>query len=165
VGVENKVADALSRQHDDVELKTLKSYPIRQQGGQLQQEVLQDSMLKDIVEAIQKDPNAKPGFALKGAILFYKNRLVIPAKSPIIDDLLRDFHSSPSEGHLGYLRTYRRMAGTLYWQGMMKKVQEFVRACDTCQRQKYAATTPSGLLQPLPIPVLVWSENINGFHY
>jgi hypothetical protein len=69
VGVENKVADALSRQHEDVELKTLKSYPIWQRGGQLQQEVLQDSMLKDIVEANQKDPNAKPGFALKGGIV------------------------------------------------------------------------------------------------
>ncbi|KAI5420540.1 hypothetical protein KIW84_044368 [Lathyrus oleraceus] len=46
------------------------------------------------------------------------------------------------------------MAGTLYWQGMMQRVQDFVKACDTCQRQKYAATTPNGLLQPLPIPVL-----------
>lgn len=83
---------------------------------------------------------------------------MIPATSPIIDNLLRDFHSSPSGGHSGYLRTYRRMAGTIYWKGMMKRVQDFVRACDTCQRQKYAATVLSGLLQPLPIPVLVWSE-------
>ena len=158
VGVENKVADALSRQHEDAELQTIKSYPIWQQSSQLQQEVSNDPLLKNIVEAIQKDPNAKPGFALKGGILFYKNRLVIPASSPLIEELLKDFHSSPSGGHSGYLRTYRRMAGTLYWQGMMRRVQDFVKACDTCQRQKYAATTPNGLLQPLPIPVLVWSE-------
>ncbi|MCI06031.1 transposon TF2-1 polyprotein, partial [Trifolium medium] len=136
----------------------MRSYPIWQQGGQLQQEVLQDPVLQHIIEALKSDPNAKPGFSLKGGILFYKNRLVIPAKSAIINDLLKEFHSSPSGGHSGYLRTYRRMAGTLYWQGMMKSVQEFVKACDTCQRQKYAATTPNGLLQPLPIPVLVWSE-------
>lgn len=37
-------------------------------------------------------------------------------------------------------------------------MHEFVRACEICQRQKYAATTPSGLLQPLSIPVSVWSE-------
>lgn len=157
-GVENKVADALSRQHEDAEIHALKSYPIWQQSSQLQQEVSKDPWLKSIVEAIQKDVTAKPGFSLKGGILFYKNRLVIPANSPLIEDLLKDFHSSPSGGHSGYLRTYRRMAGTLYWQGMMKRVQDFVKACDTCQRQKYAATTPSGLLQPLPIPVLVWSE-------
>lgn len=37
-------------------------------------------------------------------------------------------------------------------------MQDFVKAYDTCQRQKYAATTHNGLLQPLPIPVLVWSK-------
>ena len=133
VGGENKVADALSRQDEDAELQAIKSYHIWQQSNQLQQEVSTDPLLKNIVEAIQKDPNAKPGFALKGGILFYKNRLVIPANSPLIEDLLKDFHSSPSGGHSGYLRTYRRMAGTLYWQGMMRRVQDFVKACDTCQ--------------------------------
>jgi len=59
--------------------------------------------------------------------------------------LLKDFPSTLNGGHM--------MAGTLYWQGMMTRVQEFVRACDTCQRRKYAATTLNGLLQPLPIPV------------
>ncbi|MCI34194.1 hypothetical protein A2U01_0055412, partial [Trifolium medium] len=128
VGVENKAADALSRRHGDAEIATLRSYPIWQQGSQLQQEVLQDPVLQRIIEALKTDPNAKPGFSLKGGILFYKDRLVIPANSAIIKDLLKEFHSSPSGGHSGYLRTYRRIAGTLYWQGMMKNVQEFVKA-------------------------------------
>ncbi|XP_073223393.1 uncharacterized protein [Cicer arietinum] len=50
------------------------------------------------------------------------------------------------------------MTDTLYWQGMMERVKDFVKACDTCQHQKYVATTPSGLLQSLPISILVWSE-------
>jgi hypothetical protein len=41
---------------------------------------------------------------------------------------------------------------------MQKSVQEFVRACDTCQRQKYSATIPGGLIQPLPVPNAVWEE-------
>jgi len=41
---------------------------------------------------------------------------------------------------------------------MQKAVKEFVRACDICQRQKYAATTPGGLLQPLPIPNGIWED-------
>ncbi|XP_073225787.1 uncharacterized protein [Cicer arietinum] len=39
-----------------------------------------------------------------------------------------------------------------------EKGARFCESLYTCQRQKYVVTTPSGLLQPLPIPVLVWSE-------
>jgi len=35
--------------------------------------------------------------------------------------------------------------------------QKFVKEFEICQQQKYSATT-SGLLQPLPIPTLIWSE-------
>lgn len=51
----------------------------------------------------------------------------------------------------GWLRIY------IGWE-CRKSVREFVRACDVCQRQKYAATTPGGLLQPLPIPNAIWED-------
>jgi hypothetical protein len=41
---------------------------------------------------------------------------------------------------------------------MQKSICDYVRACDICQRQKYAATSPGGLLQPLPIPNSVWED-------
>jgi hypothetical protein len=41
---------------------------------------------------------------------------------------------------------------------MQKTIRDYVRACDICQRHKYLATTPGGLLQPLPIPNGVWED-------
>ncbi|WVZ17815.1 hypothetical protein V8G54_010797 [Vigna mungo] len=60
-------------------------------------------------------------------------------------------------GHSGFLRTYKRITGNLYWTCMKKMIQEFVKPCDVCQRQKYEVT-PARLLQPLPIPDRIWED-------
>ena len=55
-------------------------------------------------------------------------------------------------------RTYSRLAAEFYWKGIKKHVQDYVTACDVCQRSKYEAMVPACLLQPLPIPDQVWDD-------
>ncbi|XP_057432432.1 uncharacterized protein LOC130725200 [Lotus japonicus] len=69
-----------------------------------------------------------------------------------------EFHNSPQGVHSGFLRTYRRVAANLYWQGMKNTIQDYVKSCDVCQRHKYLASSPAGLLQPLPIPAQIWED-------
>ena len=88
----------------------------------------------------------------------YKNRVVIPPNSQIIKQLLREFHDSPIRGHSGVLRTYKRLAQQFYWPSMFQIVQDYVSSCDICQRVKSKTLAPAGLLQPLPIPCLVWDD-------
>nr|GEZ65306.1 hypothetical protein [Tanacetum cinerariifolium] len=45
-----------------------------------------------------------------------------------------------------------------YWRKMKKQVKEFVSMCVVCQRSKPDLSAYPGLLQPLPIPTLLWSE-------
>lgn len=41
---------------------------------------------------------------------------------------------------------------------MQNDVLNYVSECRTCQEQKYLSTTPTGLLQPIPIPAHVWDK-------
>ncbi|KAK2389125.1 hypothetical protein QL285_062745 [Trifolium repens] len=154
----NKGAYALSRIHEGGEMSSFTSYL---QWGQIEQimvENSEDPKLQEIVQAVQQHPDAKPGYTYKRGVLLYEDRLVISKKSAFIPVFLNEFHATPQGGHSGFYKTYRRIAANVYWIGMKGDIQEYVRSCDTCQRQKYLASSPGGLLQPLPIPEQVWED-------
>lgn len=71
-GVENKVADALSRQFEDDECHVMISYPIWQQGGDTNEEVQYDAVLQNTINELSKDPKSKPGYSIHGAGCFIK---------------------------------------------------------------------------------------------
>lgn len=77
---------------------------------------------------------------------------------PIQFQLLQEFHTTLTRGHAGVFRTYRRIAQSLYWRGIMGAVTQFVAKCHVCWCSKYIAASPHGLLRPLPIPDDVWEE-------
>ncbi|PNY16753.1 hypothetical protein L195_g013478 [Trifolium pratense] len=127
-GLDNKAADALSRCYDEVEFSAIVSYPTWVDRKKLLDEVATDVDIQKLLQELQINPAARPGYSVNNGVLFYHGR------------------------------TYRRLADNLYWVGMQKSARDFVRSCDTCQRQKYSATTPGGLLQPLPIPNAIWED-------
>ena len=50
------------------------------------------------------------------------------------------------------------LATNLYWVGMSSTVQQFVLESEICQRSKSSTLAPSGLLQPLDIPNIIWEQ-------
>ncbi|PNX98963.1 Ty3/gypsy retrotransposon protein [Trifolium pratense] len=157
-GVENRGADALSRLPENGDLMTAISYPVWEEGTVIQEEVHNDKFLLKIIDELETNPEARAGFTYHHEVLLYEGRLVLSAQSSLIPKMLAEFHVTPSGGHSGFYRTYRRLAANVYWVGMKARVQEYVKACDICQRQKYLAVSPGGLLQPLPIPTAIWEE-------
>ncbi|KAD5960575.1 hypothetical protein E3N88_12047 [Mikania micrantha] len=136
-GRENRAADALSRRAELGELSQAISAPI----------------WKCILQ-----PFKFQHYSVKNGLLYYKDRIVIPRLSKFIPELFHEFHTTASGGHSGFYCTYRRLAANLYWPGMTSDVKKFIRECDICQRCKTFTTTPSGLLQPLAIPEMVWDD-------
>ncbi|TYK05420.1 Ty3/gypsy retrotransposon protein [Cucumis melo var. makuwa] len=79
-------------------------------------------------------------------------------QSSLIPVILDTFHNSAIGGHSGFLRTYKRIAAELYWEGMKADIKKHCEECLICQRNKTLALSPAGLLVPLEIPQVIWSE-------
>ncbi|GAU37757.1 hypothetical protein TSUD_102730 [Trifolium subterraneum] len=154
----NKRADALSRVFEGVELTALHSVTHWEQVEEIKEENGKDEKLQKIITELQQNPMSCPGYTYKHGVLLYENMMVISKTSKLIPILLNEFHATVQGGHSGFYKTYRRLAANVYWVGMKNAVQEYVRQCDICQRQKYIATSPGGLLQPVPIPENIWED-------
>ncbi|KAK8936447.1 hypothetical protein KSP39_PZI012366 [Platanthera zijinensis] len=156
-GKSNKAADALSRLTTAPELTAI-SRPVWDDISTLQHEADNDPKLANIRRILLANPTGHPPYSLIGGRLFHRNRLVLSSSSPSIPRLLAEFHSTPTDGHAGAFRTYRRLAATLYWPSMMRQVKAYVAACLPCQKAKYETMFPGGLLQPLPVPERIWED-------
>ena len=78
------------------------------------------------------------------------NRLCIPKSEQA--KLLSESHDEITEGaHLGYHRTYNKLASTYFQPRMSRDVKKFVVSYDICQKAKPRRHAPVGLLQPIPI--------------
>lgn len=156
-GTSNAVADALSRRPEVLGLMGL-SQPLFYCIAAIQADYAADPQASSILAALQQDPEHYPLFKLHGDLLYYKKRVFVASSSPWRARLIVEFHSSPSAGHLGFLRTYKRLTLNFNRLGLKKDFKHFMAACDTCQRTTYETIKPPGPLQPLPIPTNVWQD-------
>jgi hypothetical protein len=63
----------------------------------------------------------------------YDGRLYIPLTAPLLQEILAAVHN---DGHEGVHRTLHRLRRDFHFPNMRRLVQDFVRACATCQRYK-----------------------------
>jgi Integrase zinc binding domain len=66
--------------------------------------------------------------------------------------LIHDAHDAIVKGHLGFEKCYQDLSRSFTWPSMRRDVKEYVRSCDSCQRNKPLNQSPIGLLYPLEVP-------------
>ena len=129
-------------------------------------EVENDEELQKIISDLKRNPEGGK-YQWINERLLYKGRVVLSETSSLIPRLLHTFHDSTLGDHFGFLRTNKRISGELYWTEMKVDVKRYVEQCDIFQRNKYEATKPAGVLQPIPILDRIledWTMNfIEGF--
>ena len=74
------------------------------------------------------------------------NRLFVPAD--LISQVIQWGHDSRLACHPGITRTHHLLSQRFWWPSMRRDIQDFVRACPTCNQHKTPSRPPAGLLQP-----------------
>ena len=157
LGLENKAADALSSVPPTVHLNHI-SAPTLIDLAVIQEEIDRDPKLKEIKSTVEKHQSDIPNFSLNQGVLQFKGMLVISKTSSLLPTILHTYHDSVFRGHSGLLRTYKRITGELYWNGMKSDIKKYCAECLICQRNKTLALSPERLLMPLEIPDSIWSD-------
>ncbi|UYV66544.1 hypothetical protein LAZ67_4002015 [Cordylochernes scorpioides] len=126
------------------------------------EEQMNDQAIRKIADKLQSSPNNS--FVKIDNTLYRKNYdpmgkpwlFVVPRH--LRQELLKNFHDSPTAGHLGFTKTYDRIRKKYYWPGMYRTVRRYVAHCSDCQRRKHQPQLPSGHLQPIPVPEVAFEK-------
>lgn len=94
-------------------------------------------------------------WTIHDGVIFYKNRLYLSPFSPLVSAILAEFYDRM---HEGVQKTLHRLHREVFWAGTKATVHAYVHNCPMCQRNKAENLSPAGLLQPLQLPLQVWSD-------
>jgi hypothetical protein len=129
-GATNTNADALSRRDTEEGALLAISAPRFDFIERLRQAQATEPALVAIYDEVRVDTRAAP-WSLVGGMVAWEGRLYIPPASPLLQEIVAVFHN---DGHEGVHRTLHRLRRDFHFPNMRRVVQDFVKACSTCQR-------------------------------
>ena len=172
-GLENIVADTLSRRPDHVSLNNLAISEAKSDLLTLiREKYASDSCFKDLVAHFQSKSEEVPG-RLRSVIKWYRYsndllwyarypnedpRICLPRDAALLKLVFHECHTSIMSGHLGVAKTLDRIASRYYFPKMQFWIRKMIRECHSCQTAKHSLKPPRLALQPLDVPHTPWES-------
>jgi transposase InsO family protein len=153
------VADALSRHDEEQGALMVISAPQFSLFNDLRREQSTDPALVALREQLSAG-QLGDHWGSTDDLLTYKGRVYLPASSPSTPAVLEAAHGA---GHEGIQKTLNRVRRDFHISNARRVVEDFVRSCVTCQRNKSEQLQPGGLLQPLEVPSQIWADILMDF--
>ncbi|KAM0053973.1 putative nucleotidyltransferase, Ribonuclease H [Helianthus debilis subsp. tardiflorus] len=156
-GVENNVADALSRVHSSAifELSVSSYDPVLL--TEIKGHWAKDVQAQELIQRLSQGEQMKH-MSWDGSLLTRKKKLWIGKDEELRRKILFLCHSSAVGGHSGIQPTLQRFKNMFYWKRADKDIKHWVKRCDVCLKAKYEAVSSPGLLNPLPVPQSVFTD-------
>jgi hypothetical protein len=152
-GVENRVADALSRKSMLINTLSVDVTCF----ADLPNTYKTDPDFGPVYLRLHNDPKpTEVEYNLHEGYLFKGTRLCIP-QSSLREFIIRELHSGGIAGHFGRDKTLNLVEDRFFWPQLRRDVQITIKHCRTCQLAK-GNKTNAGLYTPLPIPEQPWVD-------
>ena len=169
-GKANAVADALSRRtisdlramfarlslYDDGSL--LAELQVRPTWvDEIKEKQSRDESLVSRFRQVKNGDTSEFGLNSEG-VRCYQGRVCIPKDSDLRQAILKEAHGGLCAMHPGGSKMYRDLKELYWWPGLKREVTKVVGKCLTCQQVKAEHQLPSGLLQPVKVPLWKWER-------
>ena len=129
-GKRNVVADALSRNNEEVEALICVISIIQPDWiTEARDEWKKDKDVWTLIQKLQQDPSTSDTFSWKNDSLWYKYCLYLCRNSQLKKNITFELHTSPLGGHSRFLKTYHRVKKEFFWDGLKSDIQKFVTEC------------------------------------
>jgi hypothetical protein len=117
-GKDNVVADALSLKYEDEGSLFSLYFIVLDWLQAICQEWLQDPKSSHLIQQLQSNALASPGYSWLHDELRYKGCLYLSKQSKLKSMVLSELHATPTMGHSGFTKTYDRVKLSFFWDGM-----------------------------------------------
>ncbi len=91
---------------------------------------------------------------LNDGLIYYNHRIYIPQDHALRGEIIAISHDHITVGHPGIEKTKELVLREYWWPKMKKDIENYVRACETCQRTKSStqakSSAPSSKHHPFP---------------
>jgi hypothetical protein len=102
--------------------------------------------------------NGSSDFKQEGLLLLRNGRIYIPNVNNLRFKMIQNYHDHKLRGHPGVRKIRELIMRDVFWKGITKDIEDYVKACPVCKRAKSVRAKPYGFLKQLPISDQKWSH-------
>ena len=119
-----------------------------------------DALSRSQPPSLEEGDNSSPPSILKPvnwSLIATINQSSSDLSNNQIQEILQQRHDSKIAGHPGRRKTYELIRKDFIWPKMVKDINQYVKSCQVCQRNKSSRRLSRFPLKPLPVPNSPWS--------
>lgn len=163
-GVDNVVADALSRRSDHETALTASVNEVTVSTSTNDESILTqikhaytlDEYCRTILLNHEAKENSSEWKVDEHGLLRRHEQILVPNDQTIRTTIITCNHDDLTASHRGVAKTVELISRIFYWKNMHRDIKEYISTCISCQQNKVSNQAPLGLLQPIPTPEQRW---------